>query len=165
MSLDAIRILEEGYENVISNIGGFVEGLSTPQIALGTAGVGVVVGSGAVGIVSAVRKKVTKKRKKVTKKKKKTKKRKLKFGSKAYRKKYLKKGRRRRTPLQKRRRKIISRKGRQTPYTARGGKDRSTRRIRHTKHGQPYIILRSGKARFIKKSSAKRSRKMKGGRY
>ena len=164
MAIDAIRILEEGYENVISNIGEFTEGLSTPQLAIGAAGVGAGVGAGAVAIVSAIRKKVTKKRKKVTKKKKKTKKRKLKFGSAAYRKKF-KKGRRRRTPLQKRRRKIISRKGRQTPYTARGGKDRSTRRIRHTKHGQPYIILRSGKARFIKKSSAKRSRKMKGGRY
>jgi len=50
-------------------------------------------------------------------------------------------------------------------YTARKGKDRSTRRIRQTKHGQPYIILKSGKARFIKKSSARLSRRRKGGRY
>lgn len=49
--------------------------------------------------------------------------------------------------------------------TARKGKDRSSRRIRMTKSGQPYIILASGKARFIKKSSARRSRKLKGGRY
>jgi hypothetical protein len=69
------------------------------------------------------------------------------------------------TPLQKRRRKIIARPGRQTPYTARGGKDRSTRRIRMTKHGQPYVILKSGKAKFIKKSYARASRKRKGGRY
>ena len=49
--------------------------------------------------------------------------------------------------------------------TAGKRKDTSTRRIRMTKHGQPYVILKSGKARFIKKSSAKRSRKLKGGRY
>lgn len=41
----------------------------------------------------------------------------------------------------------------------------SSKRIHRTKNGQPYIILSSGKARFIKKSSAKRSRKLKGGRY
>lgn len=51
------------------------------------------------------------------------------------------------------------------PYTARKRKDTSHRRIRFTSNGQPYIILRSGKARFIKKSSARRSRKLKGGRY
>lgn len=49
--------------------------------------------------------------------------------------------------------------------TARKRKDTSTKRIRMTKTGQPYIILASGKARFIKKSSARRSRKIKGGRY
>lgn len=52
-----------------------------------------------------------------------------------------------------------------TPRTAGKGKDRSTRRIRYTKKGQPYIILKSGKARFIKMSSAQRSHKQKGGRY
>jgi len=57
------------------------------------------------------------------------------------------------------------RKGRRTPHTAGKGRDRSTRRIRMTKNGQPYVILRSGKARFIKKSSARNSRKRKGGRY
>ena len=72
--------------------------------------------------------------------------RKLKFGSKAYRKKYL--GHRRRTP-----------------HTAGKGKDTSHRRIRYTKKGQPYVILASGKARFIKMSSAKQSHKREGGRY
>lgn len=51
------------------------------------------------------------------------------------------------------------------PYTAGKGKDRSTRRIRFTKNNQPYVILKSGKARFIKKSSVARARKLKGGRY
>ncbi len=49
--------------------------------------------------------------------------------------------------------------------TAGKGKDRSTKRIRMTKNGQPYVILKSGKARFIKKSSARLARKRKGGRY
>jgi len=49
--------------------------------------------------------------------------------------------------------------------TAGKRRDRSTRRIRTTKNGQPYVILASGKARFISKSSARNSRKRKGGRY
>jgi gas vesicle protein len=44
-------------------------------------------------------------------------------------------------------------------------KDRSHKRIRMTKHGQPYVILASGKARFISKKSARNSRRRKGGRY
>ena len=51
------------------------------------------------------------------------------------------------------------------PYTAGKRKDTSHRRIRYTKNNQPYIILKSGKARFIKKSSVRNSRKRKGGRY
>jgi len=63
------------------------------------------------------------------------------------------------------RRKSSKRKGRRTPRTAGKGKDRSTKRIRYTKNGQPYVILRNGRARFIKASSARRSHKKKGGRY
>lgn len=54
---------------------------------------------------------------------------------------------------------------RRTPYTAGKRKDRSMKRIRYTKRGQPYVIMASGKARFIKKKSAKTSRKRKGGKY
>ena len=57
------------------------------------------------------------------------------------------------------------RKKQKKPYTAGKRKDRSTKRIRYTKNNQPYVILKSGKARFIKKSSARLSRKRKGGRY
>jgi len=57
------------------------------------------------------------------------------------------------------------RKGRHTPHTAGKGKDRSHKRIRYTKNGQPYIIMASGKARFIKKSGARKSHRTKGGRY
>jgi len=67
-------------------------------------------------------------------------------------------------------RKVASkrRKKRRSPKYARTAgkrKDTSTKRIRMTKNGQPYVILASGKARFIKKSSARASRKRKGGRY
>lgn len=51
------------------------------------------------------------------------------------------------------------------PRTAGKAKDRSTKRIRYTKKGQPYVIKANGRAMFIKKSSAKKSRKLKGGRY
>lgn len=54
---------------------------------------------------------------------------------------------------------------RKTPYTAGKKKDRSHKRIRYTKNGQPYIIMASGKARFISKRGAKLSHKRKGGRY
>lgn len=57
------------------------------------------------------------------------------------------------------------RRTRRTPRTAGKGKDRSTKRIRHTKNGQPYVIMASGKARFISKRSARTSRRRKGGRY
>jgi len=51
------------------------------------------------------------------------------------------------------------------PHTAGKRKDTSTRRIRFTKNNQPYILMKSGKAKFIKKSSVARMRKRKGGKY
>jgi hypothetical protein len=56
-------------------------------------------------------------------------------------------------------------RGRRTPRTAGKGRDRSRKRIRYTKNGQPYVIMASGKARFISKRGAKISKKRKGGRY
>ena len=57
------------------------------------------------------------------------------------------------------------RKAYKYPRTSGKRKDRSRKRIRMTKSGQPYVILASGKARFISKKSARLSRKRKGGRY
>jgi len=51
------------------------------------------------------------------------------------------------------------------PYTAGKRRDTSHRRIRYTKNNQPYIILASGKARFIKRSSVRNRRNRKGGTY
>lgn len=53
-------------------------------------------------------------------------------------------------------------RGKLTRHTHRTGK-RSTKAIHYTRNGQPYKILSSGKARFIKRSSAKRMKKLKGG--
>lgn len=77
----------------------------------------------------------------------------------------------RKTPKRKRsktrRARKSKRKTRSYKYARTAGKrkDTSTRRIRMTKNGQPYVIMASGKARFISKASARASRKRKGGRY
>jgi len=69
------------------------------------------------------------------------------------------------TTRKKTKKKRTLRKGQKRPYTAGKRRDTSTRRIRYTKNNQPYVILKSGKARFIKKSSVRRMRKLKGGKY
>lgn len=114
---------------------------NTGQILAGTGilATGAVVG-GAVGY--AIGKRKTKKKAKKKKKKRTSKLRNSKYSS-------------------KRRRKSSGSYAR----TAGKRRDRSTKRIRMTKTGQPYVILANGRARFIKKSSAKASRKRKGGRY
>ena len=61
--------------------------------------------------------------------------------------------------------KSLHKRKRKTPRTAGKRKDRSTKRIRYTKRGQPYVILANGRARFISNKSAKISRRRKGGRY
>jgi len=119
------------------------------------AGTTAVLGAGGLIVSKAIKKKKASGKAKSSKKKKSSK-RKLKFGSPAYRKKYL--GKRKRCKHGRRR------KQRQ-PHTAGKGRDTSRRRIRFTCHNQPYVIGRNGKARFIKKSSVRRSRKLKGGRY
>ncbi len=139
---------QEGLTNVTNLIG------ENPLAAVGVAaGTGAVLGAGtAVAITGIAKKKKKSSKKKIKKSKKRsTKKRKskLKFGSRAYRKKYL----------------TSKRKRRSSPRTAGKGRDKSSKRIRYTKKGQPYIIMHNGRARFIKKSGARRSHKLKGGRY
>jgi len=124
----------------------FQEGLTNVQNLIGenplaataiAGGVGIAVGAGTTAaIIGAVKKK-----KKSTKKK----------SKKSKKKSYSRRKKRK--------------SSRRTPRTAGKGKDRSTKRIRYTKGGQPYVIMRNGRARFIKRSSARRSHKMKGGRY
>ncbi len=148
---DIKAILENGYDSVVSSLTDAAGNITTEQIAVATVGTAALAGGVALGVTAykkSKRKKTTKKRKSTKTKRKTSKKRKLKFGSKAYRKKYLSK-----------------RRKQKKPYTAGKRKDTSTKRIRYTKNNQPYIILRSGKARFIKKSSVRMSRKRKGGRY
>ena len=127
--------------------------ISNTELAIGGGALAVGLGVGAVAIVRARRKKARKRKTKnrAVRKRSFRNKRKLKFGSKAYRKKYLKHGK--------------NRKKQRLPHTAGKRRDSSRRRIRYTKNNQPYIILSSGKARFISKRSVSNSRKRSGGRY
>jgi len=128
--------------------------LTNTEVALGAGAIGIALGVGGGAVVGAIRKRHGKRKK--TKNKRSRKRvyrgRKLKFGSKAWRKKYLKHGGRHRRKQRK-------------PHTAGKRRDTSRRRIRFTKNNQPYVILSSGKARFISKKSLSNSRKRSGGRY
>lgn len=132
-----------GLDNLKSGIAlqnGVIETIKANPLVSAVGGVGLIGGSilGASAIARKIKRKKTKRRKTRT--------------------------------IRKRSRRVVRPKTRRKkktkyPRTAGKRKDTSTRRIRMTKNGQPYIILKSGKARFIKKSSARRSRKLKGGRY
>lgn len=74
---------------------------------------------------------------------------KLKFGSPAWRKRYL----------------SHHSRNQKSPYTAGKRKDTSHRRIRYTKNNQPYIIKSDGRAQFISKKTVRSSKKRKGGKY
>jgi len=132
----SISTLSEGLEELGGKVKSYVG--ANKQTVIAGAALGTVATAGVLGTLATVKKRKTTK-KKTTKKRKTT---------------------RRRTYKTKKGKRI-----RRTPHTAGKGRDRSTRRIRYTKKGQPYVIMKSGKARFIKKSSAKRSHKRKGGRY
>jgi len=112
-----------------------ISGLSTTQKIIGAVAVGSAVGLGVLA-VSKIRKK-----KRKTAKTKKSKKR----------------ARKKRGVKHK-----VSRRGKSKKHKV---GHRGTKQIHYTTKGQPYIILSSGKARFIKKSSAKARKKQKGGYY
>ena len=143
-------IITDGFSSIIQKFRDFDPPISKVAITLGSVGA-VSVAALAVGKTIKARKisRTTTRKKKTSKRKG----RKIKFGSPAFRKKFLGKGRKKKAVHR-------TRSGRLTSHRHRG-----TKQIHYTKHRQPYIILPSGKARFIKKSSAKRSRKLKGGRY
>ncbi len=103
-----------------------------------TAGLGGgVVGAGAVAIAGAVRRRP----KKAPKKRKTAKRRKT------------------TTTTRRKRKTTTSFKKRR----AKAFRNASSKKIRFTKKGQPFIILKSGKARFIKKKSARIRKLRKGG--
>lgn len=130
--------LQEGITNVKDLVGDAVSNITNPFVsAIG----GAVVGSAIAGGVALAVSKNNKRRKKAKSKR--------------------KNSRKRNNSNRKRRRKSKIKYAR----TAGKGKDTSHKRIRMTKNGQPYIIQANGRARFISKSSARRSRKLKGGRY
>lgn len=76
-----------------------------------------------------------------------------------------KKKSKKRSKSSKKRKTSKKRRNKRKYYPEPKGRKHSRRKIRMTKTGQPYIILASGKAKFISKRSAKLSKKRKGGRY
>lgn len=127
-----------------------VTAMDSNKVLTGIAAAAIIGGVAAGAVAIAHRKKSRKRKtssnKNSRKKLRRGKRRKLKFGSPAYRRKYLKHGRR-------------------TPHTAGKRRDTSRRRIRYTTKGQPYVIGAHGKARFISKKSAHSSYKREGGKY
>lgn len=119
-----------------ASVNEFINDNKTAVYATGSGLAGVALGVGGASIVNSVRSKKS------------TSKRRVKSGN-----------------IRKRSSSHRKKKNYKYARTAGKRKDTSKRRIRMTKNGQPYVILASGKARFIKKSSAHNSRKRKGGRY
>jgi len=136
------ELISEGTRSILPIVEGVGDFIVKNPVATGAVGVGAAaLGTGAIIGIARRRKKKSRR---------------------------VKRGRhrlaRRRSRGSRRKRKGGSRR-RYTPHTAGKRKDRSTRRIRYTRKGQPYVILSSGKARFIKMTSARRSHRQKGGRY
>lgn len=129
--------------SVIGEIGDYVEqNMANPvAIGAGSAVIGAVAGAVVGAAVSSrSRKKRTKnKRSRVSHRNKST--RRIKHTSRGW----------------KQDRKRVSKQKWEQYYQKNKGKKRG---VKYTKNGQPYILLRNGKARFIK-----RSKKMKGGSY
>ena len=124
-------------EDVTSSLNTIKDGISgSPLGSIAVAGgVGAILGGATIAGISSIKKQRKKKR-------------------------YSKHSRKKSSRFRSRRR-----SRRKTPHTAGKRRDYSTKRIRYTKKGQPYILTTSGKAKFIKKSSARNSHKRKGGRY
>jgi len=113
--------------------------LSGTEIALGASAIGVGLGVGALAIAGGASKRKTRKSS--------GRKRDRLFKSKQkHERKY----------KRKRKYKVYGRKGFINP---RKKKSKSRRGLHYTCKGQPYILLKNGKARFIKKHSRKRGRR------
>lgn len=121
--------------------------LENPIVAATAGGVsGLAVGIGAAAAVSAVKKRTTRRKKKSTKKK----------TSRGRRRDRMFKSKQKHERKYKRKRKykVYGRKGYITPKGKRTKKRPG--KVYYTKNGQPYKIMASGKARFIKGKRRKR---------
>ena len=141
--VNALEILENGFDNTISGIGNVGRAVSVGQVAAVTTA--VVIGAGGTALVVS----------KVRKRKARTKKgrsRDRKFGSKqkhevAYRKRRAKKGKKSTQKFYKSKSSV--RKKKVSKHKKRAG-------LYKTKNGQPYRIMANGKARFVKKSKGRK---------
>jgi len=130
--------VQNGIEGTLDNISDAASDVSVGEAALGAGATGLALGVGGTLSAQAIKKRVSRKKRSSSSRSRKS--------SSRGRRKY---------------------KHRNYKYARTAGRRRDTsrKRIRMTKTGQPYVILANGRARFIKRSSAKRSRRMKGGRY
>ncbi len=134
----------EGISGLQETFGAIGEDIKTFVIEKPLATIGI--GAGALGITALGVGLVTRKKKKKAKKK--AKKKTKKGRSKDWR--YASKQKHERA--YRRRRKKLGKKSYQKKYKKRSKSKKRTGKIYYTKKGQPYIILRSGKAKFIKKT-------------
>ena len=130
----AIDILTNGYDTVISHVSDIASDISAKQIALGA---GVTAGVVALGVGAVVLAKKRKARKK-----------KGRMSAHARDRRFKSKEKHEQRHKRKRKYKVYKRKGWIHPKR----NSKGNRGVKYTKHGQPYIILKSGKARFIKKT-------------
>lgn len=134
--MSILDTITEGVGSVLDNAMGFVK---ENPIATSIGATAVGVGS-AVAISSVIGKATSKKRKTKTKR---GRSRDRKFRSKQkHEKKY----------KRKRKYKVYGKKGYQYPKKRKSGTKKRTGKLYYTKKGQPYKILASGKARFVKKT-------------
>ena len=138
----ALDILENGYDSAVSYVTDVFSGATGTQIAVATAVGATIVGAGitAVALSGNGKKKKTGRRIKHTSRgwaqdRKRRSKQKWEI---AYQKKKAKKKRK-------------TRKSKKVRAKKRSRSNSTIKRVKYTKNGQPYIILRSGKARFIKR--------------
>ena len=133
-----------GIQSILSFGQSALSNLFASPVATGVAGVVVGAGLGA-GITAAV----TKRKRKKTTKKKTAKKRKTTKSGRARDRVFRSKQKHEQRYKRKRKYKVYKKKGWIKPNNSR------RKGVHYTKNGQPYILLRSGKARFIKKRGRK----------
>lgn len=135
---DALTSLQDGLSGIVGGVQTTL-GKNSSAIIGGAAAAGVVAGAGLL-IASAVKKRTTTKRKKITHTKRGWKQDRARVSKQKWEQAYQK------------RKRALARKKR-TKSSRSKGRSRSTG-LKWTKNGQPYKILASGKAKFVKKTAA-----------
>jgi len=136
--------VKSGVSSVLSAGETALAGLSTTSLAVGSAVAGGVIGAGGTALVaSAVSKKKSKSSRKTSR------------SGRARDRRFKSKQKHERKYKRKRKYKVYGRKGYINPKRKKSKSNSRRKGVHYTKKGQPYILLRSGKARFIKQRGKK----------